>query len=273
MAFTARGASATRSNWRHRRYHIDARDCQNRCTTDFTTDLNAPEGRVPRRIIGSSVPRRSWHDPDVENFLRRGIPVVVTNCPLISHLVGRWSFDYLAEHYGGYDQLAVHFAPLEETQFSRHYGSGMGKGGVTTMSFARFAELAKAQHLSPAPGQRTAPLRYYLQTPVVWNDADHRGPHGLSPESEGRPLSKAPFGPGIEDDMKRIDWRWLRRAQDLTGAVPFDTCQMWAGHGGGESPQPSTHAAHTHTAIPGVVQPCPGARSCPRSPLPLLSRL
>ena len=137
------------------------------------------------------MPRVRWDDPSVDSFLARGEPVVLTGCPLVAHLVDRWSFAYLSEHFGDYDQLGVHFAPRDHTVHSRHYGPGLGKGGCTTMTFARFAALCE-EHIAPAPGRPPPNLRYYLQVPVVWNDAKHDGPHGAPVETDARPLASAP---------------------------------------------------------------------------------
>ena len=173
-------------------------------------------GKAPRWLIGGSVPRRRWDDPDVDDFLRRGEPLVIEGCPLVASLVGRWSFDYLAENFGDYDKLAVHFAPREETRFSRHYGTGLGKGGCTTMSFAHFVATCKAEHLDAT---RPSNLRYYLQSPVVWNDyKGERGPHGLPIESDddGRPLQSAILGRMQSDVAGR--WHWLQRSRLLAHA-------------------------------------------------------
>ena len=195
--------------------------------------------RCPPWLIGGGVERRRWDDPEVDRFLERREPVVLTGgCPLIRNVVDRWSFDYLAEGFGACDKLNVHFAPRETTAFARHYGRGLGKGGCTAMTFARFVSLVKSDYLEPAAagrhiedGPSSPPLRYYLQTPMVWNDADRDGanPHGLSEDSESaeRPLAKAPYGPAVEADVRSLGWRWLARARTVADCHPFDTCQLW----------------------------------------------
>lgn len=227
----ARGGSATRSTWRRRRGPWSSASPTVPCNSA------APSvGRAPRWLIGGSVPRLRWDDPAVDGFLERGEPIVLTDCPLVGNLVGRWSFDHLAQHFGTQEKLSVHFAPRDTSVFARHYGTGLGKGGVTPMSFADFAALCRDEHLDPPDGHARGSLRYYLQAPMVWNDVKERGPHGCPVESDQQPLAKANFGRGIDEDLRGIDWGWLRRAQDAASARPFDTCQLWAGHGGGSTP-------------------------------------
>ena len=162
-----------------------------------------------RWLIGSQVPRRKFDDPDVENFLKRGEPLVITGGPLVRKLVGKWSFDYLARSFGPYDGLNVHFAPRETTVFARHYGTGLGKGGCTPMSFADFVRKVRDDHLDRDADQPPSPLRYYLQSLMVWNDAPKDVHGGLSdPNAPEAPLSKAPFGPAIEQDVHSLDWDW-----------------------------------------------------------------
>ena len=238
-SFTARAAVYARRQMDGNRRTIQRSSWRRRCKALPPTKSKAASsstGKAPRWLIGGSVPRRRWDDPDVDDFLRRGEPLVIEGCPLVASLVGRWSFDYLAENFGDYDKLAVHFAPREETRFSRHYGTGLGKGGCTTMSFAHFVATCKAEHLDAT---RPSNLRYYLQSPVVWNDyKGERGPHGLPIESDddGRPLAKAPFSDRIQSDVAGLDWHWLRQKQVVGSCRPFDTCQLWAGHGGGSTP-------------------------------------
>ena len=160
-------------------------------------------------------------------------------CPLVSPLVGRWSFDYLAEHFGGFDGVAVHFSPRENTCFSRLYGEGLGKGGCTNMTFAQFAEVCQRDHLAPKDGRPESKLRYYLNTPLVWNEREASDPHGpprIDQHQPDKPMSKCPFGPQVEADLNGLGWQWLARARQLTGCLEFDTCQLWAGHGGGSTP-------------------------------------
>lgn len=197
--------------------------------------------RCPSWLIGKSVQRRRWDDPEVEAFLQRREPVVLTGgCPLVQPLVGKWTFDYLANTFGECSSLNVHFAPIETTSFARMYGKGLGKGGCTPMSFANFVELCKSDYLEPTASSEkvSPPLRYYLQAPMIWTDADRDGanPHGLAEDSAARPLRKAPYSSTIDEDMRRLGWDWLAYARSVAACDPFDTCQMWAGHGGGSTP-------------------------------------
>ena len=52
-----------------------------------------------------------------------------------AQLVGKWSLAYLAEHFGGFREHSVHVVPKDTAGFARHYGEGLGKGGVMPMSF------------------------------------------------------------------------------------------------------------------------------------------
>lgn len=165
--------------------------------------------------------------------------MVIAGCPLISALVDRWSFAYLAEHFV-YDKLNVHFAPRSHTCFSRHYGTGLGKGGCTAMTFAQFVKHAHDEYIAPRPDCTESALRYYLQVPMVWNERQGNSVHGIPDDCEGpeagKPMSKCPAGQVIEDDLRSLDWHWLKRARDVSGCRGFDTCQLWAGHGGGCTP-------------------------------------
>lgn len=180
---------------------------------------DVPRRRCPPWLIGRAVERRRWDDPEVDGFLRRGEPVVLTDgCPLVSSLVGHWDFGHLSEAFGDYDKLPVHFAPQEVTVFSRMYGEGLGAGGVSTMSFAQFAAVVRQQHLERRESERAPLLRYYLQTPMVWHERDESDPHGPSAdETDGKPMSSAPFGPQLHADMGTVGWSWLKRARELSG--------------------------------------------------------
>jgi hypothetical protein len=134
--------------------------------------------------------------------------VLTGGCPLVQPLVGKWTFDYLANTFGECSSLNVHFAPKETTSFARMYGKGLGEGGCTPMSFANFVELCKSDYLEPTASSEkvSPPLRYYLQAPMIWVDADRDGvnPHGLAEDSAARPLRKAPYSSTIDEDMRRL---------------------------------------------------------------------
>ena len=196
---------------------------------------DAITGGPPRWLVGGAVERRRYDDPSVASFIRHGVPVVLTGgCPLASAIVGKWDFAYLASACGDYDRLPVHFVPGEETSFARMYGVGLGKGGVSHMSFAQFAKVAHEQWIDDrSPDQPPSPLRYYLQAPLVWQgqpseprgqpSSEHQGqpssePRGqqCEPEAESSsrslhaigapPLKCAPLGAPVDDDLRSLGW-------------------------------------------------------------------
>ena len=205
-------ACSTRQSERH--------DWRRRVRGHSVPDEPEVRPRYPRWLVRGAVERRRFDDPEVPSLMARGEPIVLTGgCPLISELVDRWDFEYLASVLGPQRCMPVHHASADSNVFTRHYGCGMGKGAVVAMSFAEFAQKADV-HLT---GDATSRAAYYLQCPLVWQEeGGHR---------------KAPFGPLMEDDMsRRVGWSWLRSASEAAGEVPFDTCQLWAGHGGGVTP-------------------------------------
>ena len=99
-------AARTRQSWRQRRS-----DCPSppSATAAEVAPARAP---YPSWLVGGPVERRRWDDPEVESFLQRGVPVVLTgSCPFAQRLVGRWSFEYLSKQYSEEGGLSVHFAP------------------------------------------------------------------------------------------------------------------------------------------------------------------
>ena len=77
-------------------------------------------GSYPRWLVAGTVPRVRWDDPALNGYLRRGEPVVITGgCPLTAPLVGRWSHEYLAEHYSKSESIMAHFAPRHVHKFNR----------------------------------------------------------------------------------------------------------------------------------------------------------
>ena len=104
---------------------------------DLTVEARIPrsmtasgERPYPAWLIGGSLPRRRWDDPEVISFLRRGLPLVLTGgCPLAANVVGKWCFEYMGEQFGSISDLSVHFAPRATSRFERFYGQGLGKGG------------------------------------------------------------------------------------------------------------------------------------------------
>jgi hypothetical protein len=121
-----------------------------------------------------------------------------------AQLVGKWSLAYLAEHFGGFREHSVHVVPKDTAGFARHYGEGLGKGGVMPMSFREFYDKVAAEHLPGASKQ--ALWKYYLQTPLVWFDEE------LAPGGESNvkgPMRKAPFSAQLEADVTSLGWDWL----------------------------------------------------------------
>ncbi|EOD41264.1 hypothetical protein EMIHUDRAFT_199541 [Emiliania huxleyi CCMP1516] len=95
----------------------------------------------PAWLVRGQIPRLRWDDPLVEQHLRSGEPCILTGgCPLVASLA-HWSFDYLADALGPQNALSVHFAPRRVSVHARHYGEGLGEGGVRPMSFQKFAPL------------------------------------------------------------------------------------------------------------------------------------
>ncbi len=207
------------------------------------------ERPYPSWLVGAPLERLRWDDPKVERFLRSNLPVVLTGgCPLARDLIGRWSFDYLSQHYDADADsaatLSAHFAPRATRRFNRFYGKGLGKGGVRSMSFREFAETAAANERDERPA-----WRYYLQSLLVWGDGRGRGtvpggelrPPGLSEAEQssrlGSPLHRAQLGPQLAEDVrKRIGWSWLADAVRAAGSEGVHSCTMWAGFGGGQTP-------------------------------------
>ena len=197
---------------------------------------------LPSWLIGGEVPRLRWDDPAVAGHLRSCRPVVLTGgCPLTKSVVGQWDFDYLARAFGDFEH-GVHFVPTETGAFARHYGKGLGKGGVQPMSFQQFVSTARrervlcepgADAVRPSPSAAAGRFKYYLQSPLVWRDEVKA--EGGETEVSG-PWRKAPFGAALERDVASLGWEWLEGACAAAGAAPIKTCQLWAGHGGGSTP-------------------------------------
>ena len=171
-AVQQRGSAAHRQCWRQRR--DGAGDSAPRSAPQPTPrSARTPDERpYPSWLVGASVPSVPWDDePTVRRHLREATPVVLKHSersgphPLIADLVGRWSFDYLEQHCNGFDGLAVHFAPTRTTRFNRHYGRGLGEGGVTSMSLRKFVRTVRDN-----AARRPPPWRYYLQAPLVWTE-------------------------------------------------------------------------------------------------------
>ena len=180
--------------------------------------------------------RRRWDDPSVAEFLRKGIPLVLTGgCPLAAKLVGKWSFEHLKECMPlTNNALSAHFAPRHVTRFNRFYGKGLGKGGVTGMSFRKFAETVEANEALEDP-----PWRYYMQAPMVWSEGRAKGavPGGQMHNNPFGAVFHADVGPSLGADLREgLDWQWLSDMCDTAETLGLHSCTMWAGCGGGCTP-------------------------------------
>lgn len=221
------------------------------------------------------IERRRWDDPEVDDFLQRGEPLILTDgCPLVARLVGRWTFDHLANNcFDGSEALQVHFAPTHAESggskstavFARIYGDGLGEGGVRLMSFSEFVATvaewgpcAQWRHYLAAPllasgrwrgedrGREHASGSQYApddDTCSLLDDDDVDGAHGSrhpgTHESTASALPAPAYytGPLERELADFIDWKWLARAQARgCDAAPFDMCQLWAGCGSGATP-------------------------------------
>ena len=158
-------------------------------------------------------------------------------CPLAAGLVGRWTFDYLAQAYGDIARHSVHMAPRDVLRFSRFYGKGLGKGGVKSMSFAEFVAASRANEARSLP-----PWRYYVQANVIWSSTSKGGKYNTSSGGEfatpaGR-LHHAKFGSSdlVDDVTRRVDWQWLDDALRTADSAGIHSMTLWAGMGGGCTP-------------------------------------
>lgn len=173
-------------------------------------------------------------------YLRDGTPCILTGAPLSRDLTGRWSFDYLAEHYAGPPSLNVHFAPRSSSRFTRFYGQGVshkGKGGIFSTSFREYAETCRKNERAADP-----PWRYYMQALLMWSEcgcdkkAEPRGIVGGVIDAAGDNYNHAPLGRELEEDLRRIDYGWLRKACEACGCDGLYDVNLWAGASGGCTP-------------------------------------
>ena len=182
--------------------------------------------------------RRRWDDPDVAKFLRTGTPVVLTDVPLTRKLVGKWSFDYLAENYGGPPGLNVHFAPRHTTRFSRFYGDGAGEGGILGLTFQRFVEVVRTNEGAPRP-----PWRHYMQSTLLMGRGrmscgkqDKAAEIGGSLQAGPDTVDHAKFSRRIASDLTELDFEWLERMCEAGGCGGLGEVNLWAGASGGCTP-------------------------------------
>ena len=186
----------------------------------------------PDWLVHAHVERRRWDDPDVERFLRDGTPVVLTDVPLTRSIVGRWSFRYLAEHYGGPQGLNVHFTPRSTTRFARFYGRGAGEGGIVGMSFRQFAEAVSRNEALPTP-----PWRHYMQSTLLWRQDKCRQDESAGTVRIGsESVDHANLSAKVLADLQELDWAWLERMCELGGCEGLSETNLWAGASGGCTP-------------------------------------
>ena len=192
----------------------------------------------PKWLSSGEVKRLRWDDAAVEGYLRSGTPLVLTGCPVARKLVGRWSFDYLADHYDGPPTLNVHFAPRKERRFSRFYGEGAGKGGIIGMSFRQFVNVARKNER-----ERDPPWRHYMQALCMWakekacqSDDGEQRQCGGKMNVGGDTLHHAPLGEALTDDLRSLDYDWLRGACAQCGCDGLMELNLWVGASGGVTP-------------------------------------
>ncbi|KAL1499527.1 hypothetical protein AB1Y20_011730 [Prymnesium parvum] len=200
----------------------------------------APPRPYPDWLVHAPVARRRWDAADVPGLLRRGTPVILSGVPLTASLVGKWDFPYLAAHYEG-PGLNVHFTPRTTTRFTRFYGEGAGEGGIIAMSFRDFAEVALKNERLAKPT-----WRYYLQALLAWStsDLERLGEEDIARERQaaglvdaaGDALQHAPLGARLEEDLKGLDYGWLRRACAHSACEGLYEVNLWAGPSGGCTP-------------------------------------
>ena len=85
------------------------------------------------------VPRLHHTDERVASFLRRGVPCILTDCPLVAGLQ-HWSTAHLQEHYESDETWPVHYTPRTVKKVWRIYAQGMGCGGLREMPFEEFLD-------------------------------------------------------------------------------------------------------------------------------------
>jgi hypothetical protein len=185
----------------------------------------------------------------------------------VRELVGRWSWEYLAETMGDKVESAVNFTPRSGTQFSRFYGEGLGKGGIFASSFKDYAARvaaneSKARAASKLPSlcpcshpcshpcsnpcpyhgsQAQPPWKFYLQTSLCWDETNsgdramgtkNVAAGGKLPRASsacGGPVHHACFRkPLVADLDQRVDWRWLAASFQAAGSPLFSSATMWA---------------------------------------------
>lgn len=213
------------------------------------------------------MPRVRFDDPALQGYLRRAEPVVITGgCPFTRALVGTWSLEHLERHFGEVEQPNTHFAPRHTARFARFYGKGLGEGGVTKQSFARFVAQARANNLAnerarTQPGERAPSWRFYAQASLLWASS---GPDGEPCTEKGGGELRVPSRvdsservthAAVDDELVRelhaLDWDWLDRAMAASEEGGFHSCTLWAGYGGGCTPMHFDQLSNFFTQLQG----------------------
>lgn len=91
------------------------------------------------------------------------------------------------------------------------------------------ASSALSPHFQPSqpPPRPSAPTSH----PIRYDESKEN----LEGEVHG-PCRRPPCSDALDADLSSIGWAWLQHACQTANALPFKTCQLWAGHGGGVTP-------------------------------------
>ena len=167
-------------------------------------------------LIAGRVERRRWGSPEAASALSKDVPVVLCGCPLISNLVGRWTFSHLSQvAFDGSEQLSVHIAPVTESDassFERVYATGLNQSpqcDVQKMAFAEFVDALEPE-MSHAQPSVPAVCRHYCSAPLL----RARHADGCSDGDALRGSFECCYTGAIGDEATQlIDWEWLAAAQ------------------------------------------------------------
>ena len=190
----------------------------------------------------STVPRHPWRSAEASELLASNQPVVLTDCPLIATLAGRWEFATLSDLCGTHE-LGVHTTPAGTQTFARHYGRGLGVGTIRPMTFAAFADACAAHLAAQSSSGSDSEERYYLQAPLRWTD-EHGEPRAAWPGREAqsgprRATSQpSPTGAGRPTvDHPVPSLCPVNHATDTGTKTPYH-------YGGFMVPEPDPHSLH-----------------------------
>lgn len=174
-----------------------------------------------------SVPRLLHSDPRVGDYLRRGEPVVIVDCPLARSLAN-WSMQHIADNLESCEPWPVHVTPrcVGQNVFARVYASdGLGRGTLKELSFETFARSA------------TEPSRdenYYCQALLMWAKSEHGGgPAAIDRGGGPTALNRRALGRTLDAELDGMDMDWLRWACGQLGNSELEALQFWCSHGEG----------------------------------------